>query len=287
LSWARLDDRYPQHRKLRAAGSLRPLCIALDVTGICHCAEYATDGFIADADLPGVLEDAGLSRGKQLLVLDKLVEVGRWHRDNEAGGYWIHDFLTYNPSAADRRQAAERAKERAAASRARKEGAAHVQRTGQSGVRKRATPRPVPPVPKGGDGAPRPPAASPSPAQDAGSAADDPDPRPPLHVVAPDRPPPPKLSDQLRAGNGQVPDAARHATDAVFGTGWRDKVRPRSDVDPAEFEAERQRQIAAIREQYGEQFAAEFEHEPTQNESETEHEVSTDRTETEHGTSTG
>lgn len=283
MSWARLDDRYPQHRKLRAAGPLRPLCIALDVTGICHCAEYATDGFIADADLQGVLEDAGLSRGKQLPVLDKLVEIGRWHRDNEAGGYWIHDFLTYNPSAADRRQAAERAKERAAASRARKDGAAHVQRTGQSGVRKRAAPRPVPPVPKGGTGPPDPPAASPSPAQDAGSAADDPDPRPELHIVPPDRPPPPKLSAQLRAGNGEVPDAAKAAADAALGPGWRERVRPRSNVDPAEFEAERQRQIAAIREQFGEQFASEYE----PNESETEREMSADRDDSEHETSTG
>jgi len=92
--------------------------------------------------------------------------------------------------------------------------------------------------------------------------------------VAPDRPPPPKLSAQLRAGNGEIPDTAKQAADAVLGVGWRERVRPRSDTDPAEFEAERQRQIAAIREQFGEHFADDLGSEVGANLNETEHETS-------------
>jgi hypothetical protein len=121
MSWARLDDRYPRHRKLVAAGVLRPLCIALDVSGICHAAEYATDGFVADRDLPHVLEV--LPRNRQQAVLAKLVDVGRWHRDTQAGGYWIHDFLKYNPSAAKRLAEADAAEARKEADRERKAAA--------------------------------------------------------------------------------------------------------------------------------------------------------------------
>lgn len=240
MTWVRIDDRYPHHRKLKAAGPLRALCIALDVTGKCHCSEYATDGFIADRDLPPILEV--LPRNRQQPVLAKLVEVGRWHRDDEAGGYWVHDFLKYNPSAAKRLADAEAAEQRKEADRQRKAAA----RRAKAAVRKASArnpsgtseerPRTVrsSPVPRDGTDLkavrPVPPDTSPPPV---GQAADDDGPATPV----------PRLSAQLKA-------EAATRTLAAHGIDNGDAPPPpatKADVDPAEFEAERRRQLDALK----------------------------------------
>jgi len=306
MTWVRIDDRYPHHRKLKAAGPLRALCIALDVTGKCHCAEYATDGFIADRDLPHILDV--LPRNRQQPVLAKLVEVGRWHRDDAAGGYWVHDFLKYNPSAAQRLADAAAVAKRKEADRQRKAAARRgkaavrnvsarksagsplgqtpdtpaglmsrkdnaVQKTNTE--RRRASPerstiltageassqvtglrsqnvRNVSadspenvrssPVPKDGTaykaGSPVPPD---TPPPTVGAAADDGGPAPP--ATNSDRPAPPRLSAQLRAEH-----AARTLADpGVNGATPPPPPAIRADVDPAAFEAERRRQLDALK----------------------------------------
>jgi hypothetical protein len=124
MSWARLDDAYYRHPKVQAAGAYG---MCLDIAGICYAADHATDGFIPDVALPTLLAFANRTQHKEAAA--QLVKVGRWLRDEDRGGWWVHDFLDYNPSAADRSKASQAAKQRAAASRERRSGARGVQRT--------------------------------------------------------------------------------------------------------------------------------------------------------------
>jgi hypothetical protein len=104
VTWSRLDDSYPHHPKIMAAGSD---AMALDVAGICYASRYLTDGFVPD----GALAMLGpITKAKQNAC--RLVKVGRWERDEKRGGWWVHDYLEYNPSRAeveDRRRKRSRA----------------------------------------------------------------------------------------------------------------------------------------------------------------------------------
>jgi len=125
MTWIKIDDAYPEHRKLKRAGDLRALCMALDLAGMCFCGRFDTDGFITDDDLPGVLEVLPPIRRRAILI--KLVEIRRWERDDERGGYWVRNYLKYNPSAAERERQAKAGRERARVSRERR--AANVRRS--------------------------------------------------------------------------------------------------------------------------------------------------------------
>jgi hypothetical protein len=122
LTWVKVDDDMPWHRKFRRTGDLRALCLALDLTGMCHCAKYGTDGFLADADLPEVIEV--LPRNRRTTVLQLLVEVQRWERGTKDGrtGYWIRNYLRYNPSRTDQEAEKKRHAEATARWRARQRG---------------------------------------------------------------------------------------------------------------------------------------------------------------------
>jgi hypothetical protein len=106
MTWVKVDDDMPWHRKFRQAGDLRALCLALDLTGMCHAAKYLTDGFVSDGDLPGVLDV--IPRNRRTVVLGLLVEIRRWERDDHRSGYWVRNYLRYNPSAKDETQRRER-----------------------------------------------------------------------------------------------------------------------------------------------------------------------------------
>lgn len=88
--WAKVDDAFPDHPKVVAAG---PLAGWLFVTGLCYCGKYLTDGFIPAAQvkrLADVDDPDGLAQ--------RLVEVGLWEPVD--GGFRVHDYLDWNPSAA-------------------------------------------------------------------------------------------------------------------------------------------------------------------------------------------
>ena len=95
MAWAKLDDGMPTHPKVMAAG---PMAFALDVAAICYSNKHLTDGFIATHALPAVLP--GMSAPKR--HADKLVEVGRW--DQVDGGWKIHDFHDFQPTADHQRE---------------------------------------------------------------------------------------------------------------------------------------------------------------------------------------
>jgi hypothetical protein len=116
MSWAKLDDGMPSHPKCQAAGLD---AFGFDAAGICYSNRYGLDGFLADAVLPAVFPVAA---AKSQRLAKKLVEVGRWHRDDERGGYVIHNIGKYQLES--QASAERRAEVAAARSAAGKKGAA-------------------------------------------------------------------------------------------------------------------------------------------------------------------
>ena len=96
MGWVRLDDRRALNVKLRRAGFAAR---GLDECAMCQVAADKTDGFVADDTLK-VLATLHRERNVRRLAAI-LVREGRWARDDVRGGYWIHDYLDFNPSKAD------------------------------------------------------------------------------------------------------------------------------------------------------------------------------------------
>jgi hypothetical protein len=99
MPWAKFDDRYPWHRKVRP---LSDAAFRLDVSSVCWCSENLTDGVIERAHLT-LLSDVK----RPVKAASELVAQGRWHEGEHdcescpqgpANGYVIHDFLAFNPS---------------------------------------------------------------------------------------------------------------------------------------------------------------------------------------------
>lgn len=105
MTWIRLDDSFFRHPKAVEAGK-DGRCLFL--AGLCYCGQQLTDGWISQKVLPMVASDAGV----KLSVARELERVRLW--DEGPGGFWVHDYLEYNPSAEDVKDA--RAKRAAAGS---------------------------------------------------------------------------------------------------------------------------------------------------------------------------
>ncbi len=148
MGWARFDDGYADHPKVKAAGSL---AMALDVRAILHCARYETDGVVVAALLPTLA--VGIPRVK--VHVARLVEVGRWHLPGHtcprcpqtSDGWVVHDFLTYNPSKATREADRHAARERMAKARGSPDVRPNTSRSSAAVRDVFGLPRPLPVVP--------------------------------------------------------------------------------------------------------------------------------------------
>src|SRR5882757_2282977 len=90
MPWARFDDRFPSNRKVRL---LSDAAFRLYVSSICWSAENLTDGVIKKTELRLVADvKSARTRAQQL------VEHGLWE-DLPEGGWRIHDYHEYNPTA--------------------------------------------------------------------------------------------------------------------------------------------------------------------------------------------
>lgn len=90
MPWTKIDDQFYDHPKVVAAG---PLGVALFVCSLSYCARHLTDGFITATQAKRLIDVED-----PLEVAEQLVAVGLWERRD--GGYQVHDYLEYNPSAA-------------------------------------------------------------------------------------------------------------------------------------------------------------------------------------------
>lgn len=106
MSWARLDDQLPYHRKIRALPPplVKP-CYALYVASLQFAQAHGTDGRILREDLRWLLPSAPPPTKAEVAAL---VRVRLWD-GHPAGGWTVHDYLDYNPSAAQRRAKAQHA----------------------------------------------------------------------------------------------------------------------------------------------------------------------------------
>ena len=145
--WSKIDGTIAHHPKLTAAG---PVAAWYYVCGLTFASTYGTDGLIPEADAPHLtpLDDPQAA-------IKRLVAVGLWHRCK--GGYQIHDFLDYQPSAARMKAGRAAGRRRQAEYRRR-----HASRDGNSNgvtngavtrteeeveVELRVNPAPLPPAP--------------------------------------------------------------------------------------------------------------------------------------------
>jgi len=99
--WVKVDDKFPRHPKvLVAAGELgryghaRVVNVALQ--GMCYAAEHLTDGFIPREAVKSFIDPHPFE------VADVLVKVTLWHEAE--GGYQVHDWAAYNPSAEETKE---------------------------------------------------------------------------------------------------------------------------------------------------------------------------------------
>ncbi len=86
MSWARIDDQIAFHAKTIAAGNE---AFGAWVRMLAHCCAYGTGGFVDDSVARSIASPRSLRR---------LVEVGFLELDD--GGYRVHDFAHWNPTAA-------------------------------------------------------------------------------------------------------------------------------------------------------------------------------------------
>lgn len=102
MGWVRLDDAFYDHPKLAAVG---PLGIALWATALGWCNRNLTDGHLPASRARTLLDFDGIAvvdgmHGEDVTaqtVIDQLVAVGLW--DETDGGYEVHDYLDFQPSA--------------------------------------------------------------------------------------------------------------------------------------------------------------------------------------------
>ena len=109
MAWVRLADDFADHPKIVAAG---PLAGWLWLCGIAYCNRYLTDGFVPAAQVRRL---ADVDDPAALAV--RLVDAGLW--ELTAGGYRVHDYDSYQPSAEVVKAERERNARRAAAFRER------------------------------------------------------------------------------------------------------------------------------------------------------------------------
>jgi hypothetical protein len=98
--WVKLDDHFPEHRKLAELGAYAPLCGWLYICALAWCNRQLTDGRIPFGHLPrltcfdhisAVAEDV-----KVETLATMLVNAGLWEKTRD--GYQIHDYLEYQYS---------------------------------------------------------------------------------------------------------------------------------------------------------------------------------------------
>ena len=107
MPWARVDDGFFAHPKVRRAWRCRP-ALGLHLLALSYAMKYGTEGNVPAEFVEDQLPNARERR----TTVEALVAAGLWHVTE--AGWSIHDFLAYNPSNADvaARRAADRERKR-------------------------------------------------------------------------------------------------------------------------------------------------------------------------------
>ena len=150
MSWVRLDDGSPGHRKIVG---LSDAAFRLWIVGLTYCNQQANDGRFSAASariMTGYLASPELGRG----AMAELCAAGLWAAT--ADGFEVHDYLEYQPSQEERASANKAAAERMRKMRAAKHGVREPLQRNNAGTSPELPPKfPLPdPVPSRPDPVP-------------------------------------------------------------------------------------------------------------------------------------
>jgi hypothetical protein len=108
MAWAKLDDRFHGHPKIRVAWRREPVAIGLHALALSWVAQYDEDGRVS----PEFVADQLPDEDERTSAVSALVESGLWEPNGY--GWMIHDYLDYNPSREQivQRRAADSARKR-------------------------------------------------------------------------------------------------------------------------------------------------------------------------------
>lgn len=94
MPWARLDDKFFTHPKVRKAWRHKP-AIGLHALALSYCMCHGTEGHVSTEFVDDQIPDPG----ERDAAVAALVDAGLWKVNGD--GWIVHDFLHYNPSNAD------------------------------------------------------------------------------------------------------------------------------------------------------------------------------------------
>lgn len=95
MSWAKLDDRFHDNRKVRRAWLNYPPAVGLYVMALTYCAQHETDGRV---DGEFVLVNMPAKRERERMT-SALVDAGLWALSED--GWLVCNYLEFNPSRSD------------------------------------------------------------------------------------------------------------------------------------------------------------------------------------------
>jgi hypothetical protein len=113
MPWVRIDEDFPDHRKLAELGDYAPLCGWLFVCGLAYCNRQLTDGRIPWPHIPRLAsfrrisietgEVPGMAKFGDDIDADdlalRLIAVGLW--EDHKTHIHVHDYHVYQPSRAE------------------------------------------------------------------------------------------------------------------------------------------------------------------------------------------
>lgn len=99
MSWVYLDDAFPDHPKVVAAGGDAAW---LFVCALAYVKRYETEGFIPAAQVPRLTDRKSPNK-----LAARLVEVALW--DTHPDGFMVHDYHDWNRPGHDRKEKARKA----------------------------------------------------------------------------------------------------------------------------------------------------------------------------------
>lgn len=91
MAWAKLDDRFHAHPKVRRAWRNRT-AVGLHAMALSWVAQYEEDGRVSVE----WVEDQLPEEAERASAVSALVDAGLW--EPNGSGWLIHDYLEYNPS---------------------------------------------------------------------------------------------------------------------------------------------------------------------------------------------
>ncbi len=106
MSWAKLDDRYDDNRKVKRAWRKDRAAVGLHAMAITYCSRHRTDG-VVDIEW---LEDRLPASRERNKTLGVLVELGLFEPLDGGEHWYVHDYLDYNPSRQDKEEASDAAR---------------------------------------------------------------------------------------------------------------------------------------------------------------------------------